>query len=754
MTTEEKNIPVPEERVGVAEDVKTEAREETASVKEEQAVIAETVPADVAETENDAAVTDVAVAEETGEETVAVKEEQVAVTETAPVGTVETDVAVAEKEEVEEAKVSGAGTKTGAAGTEAPVAEAKTDVAGKKGAANDEDDMPADEQVSFEEEEAQLAASSPELDLGESTEEEEAEHDAVPSEEVSRSLEDIARMGKHELVDLFATLMEAKQVQHLRREAEAIKVAFYKLHRAEYEQAKKAFTEAGGNPEDFLPSVDMDEARLKELFAEYRRRRTEYIANLEQLKEENLKAKLQIIEELKELINGNETLNNTFNAFRELQQRWRDTGVVPQANVKELWETYNLHVENFYNYIKINKELRDLDLKRNYETKLQLCEAAEALIMEPSVVNAFRSLQELHDKWRETGPVANEYKEALWERFKEASSRINKRHQEHFEGLKEEQKRNLDLKTELCVKAEELSEQILTTRKEWNKASDQLIEIQKVWKTIGFAPQKDNARIYERFRAACDRFFELKRGFYGQLKSEMDHNLQLKIEICVAAESLKESEQWKKTTDEFIALQKQWKEVGPVARRHSDAVWKRFRAACDYFFERKAKHFSGVDSEYGENLEKKLALLAEMEAADIGAGGFDAIKDFQRRWNEIGFVPIRQKDEIQKRYKAAVDAMFSTLRGGERERNMDRYRSRVSNMKESGDKRVRFEREKLYNKVRQLEADIALLENNIGFFSKSKNAEAMIRDVEAKIEKAKQDMAEAIEKINLIDAQE
>lgn len=609
------------------------------------------------------------------------------------------------------------------------------------------------ETVNFADEDAALDAAQPELDMGEATDEERAQEEHADAE-TARNLEDISRLDKHRLVELFASLLQSKPVQQIRREAEAIKVAFYKLHRAENEQKRREFTEGGGAPEDFVPQPDADEARLKELFAEYRRRKAEYLANIEKEKEENLRTKLQIIEELKELVNGNETMNSTFNAFRELQQRWRETGIVPQANVKELWETYNLHVENFYNYIKINKELRDLDLKRNYEAKVQLCEAAEALMLEPSIVTAFRKLQDLHDQWRETGPVANEYKEALWERFKEASTRINKQHQEYFEKLKEEQRHNLELKTELCVKVEELSSEILTTRKEWNKASERLIEIQKVWKTIGFAPQKDNARIYERFRNACDKFFEQKREFYEQLKTEMDTNLQLKTEICEQAESLQESEQWKKTTDELIALQKRWKEIGPVPRRYSDAVWKRFRAACDRFFERKSAHFSGVDAQHEENLQAKLALLTEMEAADISEGGFEMIKEFQRRWNEIGFVPLRQKDEVQQRYRAVVDGMFATLRGGERERSMDRFRVKVSDMKGSGDKRLRFERDRLYNKVKQLESDIATLENNIGFFSRSKNAEAMIREVEAKITKAKQEMADTIEKIKLIDSQQ
>ena len=318
----------------------------------------------------------------------------------------------------------------------------------------------------------------------------------------------------------------------------------------------------------------------------------------------------------------------------------------------------------------------------------------------------------------------------------------------------EEQKRNFDLKSELCEKTEELANSVLTTRKEWNKASEKLLEIQKVWKTIGFAPKKENTKVYERFRNACDKFFEQKRNFYLQIKTEMEHNLQLKNEICEQAEALKESEEWKKTTDELIALQKRWKEIGPVARRYSDAVWKRFRAACDYFFDRKSQHFASVDAEHEENLRKKRELLAEIEACDIVSGGFDMIKDFQRRWSEIGFVPIKQKEAIQGQYKAVMDKLFSTLRGNDRDRQLNRFRDKIENMKNSGDRRIRFERDRLYNKVKQLEADIALLENNIGFFSKSKNAEAMIRDVQDKIARAKEEMAAAIEKINMIDKQE
>lgn len=611
------------------------------------------------------------------------------------------------------------------------------------------------EGVDFADEEAALAAEQADLSLGEEPEaEEEGEADADAEALQAAASDRFVGKSKQELLELFARMLEEQPVQTLRRDVEALKVAFYKLRRAEVEAARRAFVEAGGKEEEFTPAVDGSEARLKDLIREYRTRRDAFLANLEQEKEENLKVKLGIIEELKALVNSDETLNHTFTRFRELQQRWKETGPVPQQQVKDLWETYNLHVENFYNFIKINKELRDLDLKKNYEQKVALCEQAEALVLEPSIVEAFHKLQKLHDEWRETGPVANEYKEALWERFKEASSRINKQHQEHFEALKAEQVHNLELKEGLCVAAEELVAQPLTTLKEWNRANDRLLEIQKTWKTIGFAPKKDNNRIYERFRAACDRFFESKRQFFAGVKSEMEHNLQLKNEICAQAEALQNSEEWKKTTDELIALQTRWKQIGAVSRRHSDAVWKRFRAACDHFFERKAAHFAGVDGEHEENLRRKLALLDEMAAADVKAGGYEVIKDFQRRWGEIGFVPIKQKDAIQKRYKAAVDALFDALRGSERDRSMNRFREKVSSLKGAGDRRLRSERERLYNKVRQMEQDIALLENNIGFFTKSKNADALVAEVKAKIERAKAEMAATIEKVRLIDREQ
>ncbi|MDR2883109.1 MAG: DUF349 domain-containing protein [Alistipes sp.] len=611
---------------------------------------------------------------------------------------------------------------------------------------------PAPEEApDFSDEEAALAAEgSEDLDLGEETAEETAaETDGVGA--------DLAAMNKSQVTELFADLLATKPVQTLRRDAEAIKVAFYKLLRTETEAARKAWIEAGGDPEAFVAPADVAETRLKELIGEYRRKRDEFLVTLDAHREENLAAKLAIIEELKALVGAGETMGQTFNTFRELQQRWREIGPVPLTAVKDLWETYNHHVENFYSYIKINKELRDLDLKKNHEAKVELCEQAEALLFEPSIVNAFHRLQKLHDQWREVGPVAAEHKEAVWERFREASSRINRQHQSYFDSIKEEQKKNLDLKAELCEQIETLIKEPFTSRKEWNKASDRLLEIQKVWKTIGFAPKKNNTKVYERFRAACDAFFEAKRNYYNQLKGEMELNLALKNEICEAAEALAASDEWKETSDALIALQKKWKETGPVSRRHSDAVWKRFRAACDTFFERKNSHFSGVEGGYKDNLEKKRALLAAAETRGTDGLTFDDIKEFQRHWGEVGYVPIKQKESIARQYKEIVDRMFAAIRGGEQQRSMEKFRGRVTSLKTAGagaTGRLRHERERLYTKVRQLESDIATLENNIGFFGHSKNAEAMIADVREKIDRSKAEMAATIEKINLIDAEQ
>ena len=573
--------------------------------------------------------------------------------------------------------------------------------------------------------------------------------DSVSADEEAEMIV-VSGKSKGELVDMLAALLEQSLAEPSREQVEAIKTAFYKIHRAQVDARLKEAAEQGVAVEI---TPDSDEARLKELLKKYREARDKAAAESEKVKEENYRLKNEIIEELKSLISSEETLNVTFTRFRELQARWKDIGPVPQAKVNDLWERYNLHVEHFYDFVKINKELRDLDLKKNLEAKVALCESAELLSEQSSIVDAFRKLQKLHDQWRETGPVATEHKEALWARFKDASAVINRRYQEHFESIKQEQLKNLEAKTALCEAAELLVASAPTSHKEWNKANERLIELQNQWRTIGFAPKKENTKIYDRFRLACDRFFELKHSFYTNVKDDMEHNLSLKEALCEAAELIQNSEEWKETTDKLLELQAEWKKIGTVSRRHADAVWRRFRAACDTFFERKSAHFANVEDVYTENLKKKQALLEEMNAADVKAGGYEVIKGFQRRWSEIGFVPIKHKEEIQKLYKQAIDRMFAVIRGADRENSLNKFKERVDSMRQGGERRLRTEREKLYNRVRQLEQEVATLENNIGFFSKSKGAEALIADVNEKIAKTKQEIADTVAKIKMIDGE-
>ena len=543
------------------------------------------------------------------------------------------------------------------------------------------------------------------------------------------------------LLEVLASDIQQMPLSQLKTRIEEIKVLFYKLIRAEDDTARARFVAAGGAADDYTPETTPAEARFKELLAIYRTRRDEATQASEEQKAANYAAKLGLIEELKALVDSTETMGQTFDKFRDIQARWKEIGIVPIAHTKDLWETYHHHTENFYNFVKINKELRDIDLKKNYEAKLALCETAEELNNLPSAVAAFNELQKLHDAYREAGPVAVEYKEALWERFKAASARINKRHQEHFDALRAAQEQNLAMKEELCAKAEECAAMPLTSVSEWNAVQEQIAELQKVWKTIGFAPKKDNNKIYERFRAACDKFFAAKRAFFAGLKGEMDDNLQVKEELCVQAEALSESEDWKATTDALIELQRKWKESGPVARRHSEAVWRRFRTACDKFFERKDAHFKESDGQYAENLAAKEAILAELEALEASeALTFDLLKETMGRYTAVGFVPIKQKDRLAKAYKAVCDRLFDRLRGSEGAQRMERLRGRIDEAKASG--RGGTERDKLTAKLRGLQGEISTLENNIGFFAHSKNAGSLVEGVQRKIAQLKEQEAE------------
>jgi hypothetical protein len=567
---------------------------------------------------------------------------------------------------------------------------------------------------------------------------------------------DYSQLSKEDLVKVLADLIGTGMVTDIRRDVEAVKSSFYRKNKAEVDEIRKKFLAEGGQIQDFKIEESPLEVELKNLLNRYRELRSDMNKKLEDEKSINLAEKYKIIEAIKELVNSQESLNKTFQEFRELQNRWREIGPVPQQNIKDLWESYHYHVEAFYDYIKINKELRDLDLKKNLEAKITICETAEELLLEPSVVEAFRRLQKLHDQWREIGPVPVEKRAEIWERFKETTSKINRKHQEYFVNLKHDQKKNYEEKLMLCEKAEEISNLELNNHKEWEEKSNELIELQKVWKTIGFAPKKFNTQVYERFRKACDAFFERKREYYSQNREEQQNNLQLKSELCIQAEALQNSTDWKKTTDELIALQKKWKEIGPVPLKQSDKIWKRFRAACDTFFESKVKFYSQIDTRYEENLEKKKRLIEQIEnfepTADVEKN-LKTLKDFQREWSEIGFVPIKNKNEIQDRYRLALNNKFDQLKLDENKKSLLKFRNRVEGIvhKPNSQHRLHIEREKCFNKLKQLENDITLWENNIGFFASSENADSMINDVNNKIEMAKRKIEQLKSKIRMLD---
>lgn len=593
-------------------------------------------------------------------------------------------------------------------------------------------------------------------DEGESHETDSGDEGVTEPQKIEPPMHNLSQMSKEELIALLDDLLKNRPIETIINEVENIKVSYYKKHKAEIEKKRKAFVEQGGELEDFKVEDDPHEAEIKELLKKYRELKADYNKQQEEQKQKNLAEKYAIIEGIKELVTKKESINKTFQEFRELQKRWRAVGPVPQQNVKDLWENYHHHVEAFYDYIRINQELRDLDLKKNLESKIHLCEKAEELLLETNVVEAFKQLQDLHEQWREIGPVPADMRVEIWNRFKEATSKINKKHQDYFVELKNSQKANLEAKKALCEKAEELSSLEIHSNKEWTARSNELIELQKVWKTIGFAPKKDNAKIYKRFRDACDAFFNRKREYYGVFKEEQNNNLQLKIDLCIQAEALKDSTEWKKTTEELIALQQRWKEIGPIPHKQSEKVWKRFRTACDTFFERKSKHFSEVDSTFTVNLQKKKELIQKIEEFEITDNAEECLarlKEFQRQWAEIGFVPLKDKDEIQEKYRQAINKKFDALRIDDNHRNILKFKTKLEEYleKPNGMQRLRQERDKFITRLKQLENDIVLWENNIGFFARSRNAETMIREVETKIESSKRSIELLNQKISMID---
>ena len=536
-----------------------------------------------------------------------------------------------------------------------------------------------------------------------------------------------------------------------KNELDALKQTFYRLRNAEVEAARKAFEENGGLPEAFTSPKDEFEQQFKEIMGSIKEKLNALKAEEEQEKLNNLEKKSAIIERIKELAESPEDTNKAYNEFKKLQTEWNEIKNIPVAKVNEVWKSYQLHCEKFYDLIKLNNEFREYDFKKNLEIKIHLCEAAEKLAEEEDVISAFHQLQKLHQEFREAGPVAKEQREEIWNRFKAASTIINRRHQQHFEGIKEKEQRNLDEKTVICEIVEGMEYDKMTTFQDWHDKTEEILALQAKWKTIGFAPQKVNTKIFERFRAACDDFFRRKAEHFKTLKGNMNENLEKKKQMCEKAESLKDSTDWKTTADILTKLQKEWKETGPVAKKYSEALWKRFITACDYFFEQKSKGEAEHRTVEQENLEKKKAIIEKLELINQEAAPSEkagnTIRSLMKEWNSIGHVPFKEKDKIYKQYRAVVDALFNKL-------NMSASKKKLSNFKSSLSKETNMyrEREKLVRTYENLKNEIKTYENNIGFLtSSSKKGNSLVTEMNRRIEKLKADLELIIQKIAVID---
>lgn len=587
------------------------------------------------------------------------------------------------------------------------------------------------------------------------TEEAPAEPAPAPSHEATSSEPEIESQpvfgSKTEIIEHFKSIAETS-ASDIKEKVDALKQAFYKIHKQEVETARKLWQEAGNVVEDFVAAEDALESDFKSLLNEWREKRAEHHAEQEKQRQSNLEKKLQIIEDIRKLTDSTEDIGRNFPEFRRLQMTWKETGSVPQEQVNELWKNYQMQVERFYDLLKINNEFREYDFKKNLEIKTGLCETAEKLNEETDVVVAFRQLQKLHEEWRETGPVAKEFREEIWNRFKLASSAINKNHQGFFERLKNVESENLEQKTDICEKLEAIDFSLLKTYKDWDAKTAEIIELQEKWKTIGFAPKKINVKIFERFRAACDNFFRQKSDFYKASKDVLNQNLEKKKALCEKAEALKESTDWKATADALIQIQKEWKSIGPVPKKFSDAIWKRFIAACDHFFEQKEKNAPTQKNEEQKNLTLKKELIEKVETITEEMPDEEAsklIRDLTAQWNAIGHVPFKEKDKIYKTWHDAVDKVMDRL-------HVDKGSRRTSNFQHGSEDRsqgkVLHERERLLRQFDSLTSEIKTSENNIGFFTMSKSSgNSLLDEMKKKIEDLKEERDVIYKKIKAID---
>ena len=584
-----------------------------------------------------------------------------------------------------------------------------------------------------------------------------AETQAEAGNEASQEAETPAMQIPQTQEEVIARLNELAQADTIpeRQETDALKQAFYKIHKANVAAAQAEFIANGGAPEDFLPAPNMLEDDFKKAMNTIKQKRAEQQAEQERLKEENLQKKLEILERIKAMSATPEEANQAYKEFKELQNQWKELNPVPAEKANELWKTYQLYVEQYYDQLKLNNEFREYDFKKNLETKTRLCEAAEKLSEEPDIISAFQKLQALHQEYKETGPVAKELREEIWARFKAASTVINKRHQQHFEALKQKEEENLQQKTALCEKIEAIDPAAIKNAAEWENRTREIIGLQQEWRTIGFAPQKMNVKIFERFRAACDRFFTEKAAFFKRLKEEQASNLAKKTALCEQAEALKDSTDWKATADKLVQIQKEWKTIGSIPKKYSETLWQRFVGACDYFFEQKNKNSASQRNEEKENLRKKEEIIGKLKALltdETDENKQDTVKDLMKEWNDTGYVPFRDKDRVYKTYHEAIDEIFKALNLSAARRRLDSFKSNLKNEMKEGGQGVSRERERLMRAYEAKRNEIKTYENNLGFLTcSSKKGSSLLDEMKKKVEKLKDDLNLLGEKISAID---
>lgn len=566
------------------------------------------------------------------------------------------------------------------------------------------------------------------------------------------SLTNYAAMDKKQLVEVLQNLAQ-QPVNEVKEDVVRVRLAFAAIRKEELAKEKEAFIAKGNEEAAFAPAADELEEQFKSLYAEIKEKRAAYNAAQDALKAENLAKKREIISKINEIAEDADNVNRQYSTVQQLQQGFKAIGEVPSENDTEVWKAYQVAVERFYDLLKMNKELRDYDFKKNLEQKQALCAEAEALDEEADIVDAFKKLQQLHTSWREIGPVSKEIREELWTRFKNASAVINKKYQSFFEERKANEKKNAEGKEALCVKIEAISTDNLKTYAAWDEATKAIIGLQEEWKKLGFASRKVNTELFARFRKSCDEFFAKKAEFFKRMKDELAANLAKKIELCEKAEALKDSTEWKKTTDALIALQKEWKTVGPVVKKHSDAVWKRFIAACDAFFEEKKKQNVNVHSVEHENLKQKKDIIAQINSILENKETEDApnkVRELMKKWQEVGHVPYKEKDKVYAEYKAAIDKAFEQLDMKAKKARMANFANSINQMSDTG--KVYHERERLVRAYEMKSQELKTYENNLGFFNaQSKSGNSLVKEMERKIANIKEEIAMLEQKIKLID---